>query len=33
MRAEDLKEWLRCAEAEEKVRREGEEGHEGAGDR
>ena len=33
MQAEDLKEWLRGAEAEEKARREGEEGYEGAGDR
>ena len=33
MRAEDLKEWLRGAEEEERARRKGEEGHEGAGDR
>ena len=33
MRAEDLKEWLRGAEEEERTRRKGEEGLEGAGDR
>ena len=33
MRAEDLKEWLRGAENEERARRKGEQGYEGAGDR
>ena len=33
MRVEDLKEWLRGAEEEEKARKKGEEGFEGAGDR
>ena len=33
MRAEDLKEWLRDTEEEEKARKKGEEGVAGAGDR
>ena len=32
MRAEDIKLWLRGMEREEEAEREGEEGHEGAGD-
>ena len=33
MRAEDLKEWLRGVEEEERARRKGKEGFDGAGDR
>ena len=33
MRAEDLKEWLRGAEEEEKARKKGKEGFDGTGDR
>ena len=32
MRAEDIKSWLRDVEREEEAEKEGEEGHEGAGD-